>query len=70
MRRFLLLGVLILTGCHNISGPFAPRKDRVDDPLVSTQEQQRRARYTLALPEESPTVAPPTGVQLPGPHGR
>jgi hypothetical protein len=71
MRRLLLISILCLTGCNNIVGPFGQRKpERVDDPLISISEQQRRARYSLALPDDSATLAPRTGVELPGPHGR
>jgi hypothetical protein len=73
MRRFFLLGVLLAIGCHNnIVGPFGHRKpERVDDPLLSTREQQQRGRDRLALPVESPAVGPQSGVEgLPGPHNR
>jgi hypothetical protein len=71
MRRFFLVGILLLAGCQNVAGPFAARTPgRVDDPLFSIAEQQRRGRDRLALPEDNVAVAPPTGVQFPGPHGR
>jgi hypothetical protein len=61
MYRLILLGMLLLTGCQNVSGPFAQRQPtRVDDPLLSIGEQERRGRDRLALPEVSPTVAPRT----------
>jgi hypothetical protein len=63
MRRLFLLGVLGLTGCANIIGPFQHRTpQRVDDPCLSTAEQQQRANDRLALPVESRNVAPPIGV--------
>jgi hypothetical protein len=66
MYRLLLLTALLLTGCQNLVGPFQPRKpERVDDPLLSINEQQRRGRDRLALPEEGATVAPSTGLQPP-----
>lgn len=66
MCRIYLLGALLLLGCQNTNGPFAPRKpERVDDPLLSIPEQQRRGRDRLAIPEESPNVAPPTHIDLP-----
>jgi hypothetical protein len=71
MRRTVILVAILLAGCNNVSGPAAPRgPQRVDDPLLSTREQQKVGRARLALPDESPTVAPPAGVYLPGPHGR
>jgi hypothetical protein len=71
MYRLLLAGALLLTGCQNIMGPFQPRQpERVDDPRLPISEQMRRGRDRLALPEESTTVAPHSGVELPGPFGR
>jgi hypothetical protein len=59
MRHILLLGILLLAGCQNTVGPFAARQpQRVDDPLLSINEQQRRGRDRLALPEEDGKVAP------------
>ncbi len=70
MHRLYLVGFLFLAGCQSVVGPFEHRKpERVDDPLLSINEQQRRGRDRLALPDES-ALAPRTGVQLPGPHGR
>jgi hypothetical protein len=71
MRRLLLLGILLLAGCQNVQGPFqARRPERVDDPLLTINEQQRRGRDRLALPVESPTVAPNTDLHPPGLTGR
>jgi hypothetical protein len=70
MRKLYLVGLLFLAGCHNVVGPFEHRKpERVDDPLLSISEQQRRGRDQLAIPESS-VLAPRTGVDAPGPHGR
>jgi hypothetical protein len=71
MCRLFLVGSLFLTGCSNIVGPFDHRKaERVDDPLLSINEQQRRGRDRLALPMEAVTVAPPTGLNQQGSAGR
>ena len=70
MRKLYLVGFLFLAGCQNVVGPFEHRKpERVDDPLLSISEQQRRGRDQLALPEAS-VLVPRTGVDAPGPHGR
>ena len=70
MHRLYLAGLLFLAGCQNVTGPFEHRKpERVDDPLLSITEQQRRGRDRLALPEDS-VLAPRAGVDAPGPHGR
>jgi hypothetical protein len=72
MRRMILLGCLLLAGCRGVVGPFEHRRpERVDDPRLSTSEQQRRGRDRMALPVESPAVGPLSGIEgLPGPHGR
>jgi len=70
MRRYLVIGILLLAGCQSVSGPFTRRPERVDDPLLTISEQKARARERLALPDESLSVAPRTGVQPPdGPYG-
>ena len=69
MRRLYLVGFLFLAGCQNVVGPFEHRKpERVDDPLLSISEQQRRGRDRLALPDDT-GLAPRTGVISPDPHG-
>jgi hypothetical protein len=71
MHRLYLIGLLFLAGCQSVAGPFEHRKpERVDDPLLTINEQQRRGRDRLALPDESVTVAPRTGLQLQGANGR
>ncbi len=69
--RWVLVGLLCLTGCQNVVGPFQCRRpERVDSPCLTIEEQQRRGRDRLALPEESPSVAPPSGLFLNQPYGR
>lgn len=74
MRRLLLLSVAVVSvaGCHSILGPRSPQ--HVDDPLVSTAEQERRGRQQLAIPEDAPSdplkLTPRTYTDRPGPHGR
>jgi hypothetical protein len=71
MRHCVLVGVLLLAGCQNIVGPFQPRgPERIDDPLLSINEQQKRGRDRLALPDDSPTVGPTTGLEVPSSLGR
>lgn len=70
MRRVVVIGMLLITGCQSIKGPFAPRPmDRVDDPRLSIPEQQVRGRDRLALPEDDRT-APRLYVDRPDPVGR
>jgi hypothetical protein len=60
------LVALSLSGCHNVIGPFAHGPvERVDDPCLTISEQKREGRARLALPVESPLVAPPSGVEYP-----
>lgn len=72
MRSFILMGALLLiTGCQSTVGPFQSRKpERVDDPLLTISEQERRGRDRLALPEESRSVLPRTYSDFLGPNGR
>jgi hypothetical protein len=71
MHRLFLAGCMLAAGCQNIQGPFRYFKpERVDDPWVSIEEQQRRGRDRLALPFDSGETAPRTRVEFPGPHGR
>jgi hypothetical protein len=71
MRRLFLLVALVAAGCHNVTGPFEHRRpERVDDPLLSTREQQRAGRARLALPDASPDAGPASGVSLPNPYQR
>jgi hypothetical protein len=63
MRRFFCVAVLLLAGCQNTVGPFARHNhERVDDPLLSIEEQQRRGRERLALPDNSDLAGPRTGL--------
>jgi hypothetical protein len=69
MRRLYLVGFLFVVGCQSVVGPFEHRKpERVDDPLLSINEQQRRGRDRLALPDDT-GLAPSTGLVTPLPHG-
>ena len=52
MRKLILLGLLFLAGCQNTVGPFGYRRPlRVDDPNLPIEEQERRGRDRLALPD-------------------
>jgi hypothetical protein len=59
MRRLLVVGLLFLAGCQGVQGPMAPRTpQRVDDPLLTIGEQERRSRARLSLPDESFVTGP------------
>lgn len=61
MKRIVLAALLLLAGCQNVVGPFRSRgPERVDDPLYTIAEQQRRGRAQLAVPDDQTTMAPKT----------
>ena len=66
MYRWLLLGLMCLVGCENVVGPFRRPPARVDDPRLSSPEQEKLGRQYYALPEESSIVAPHSGIAPPG----
>jgi len=72
MHRILLVGLFLLMacGCQNVVGPMQRRclPDRIDDPRLTIDEQERKGRERLALPETN--VAPPTGFEPPSYRGR
>jgi hypothetical protein len=68
MRRLFLVGLLLLTGCQNIAGPFRRTTadgpydpNRPDNPSFSIAEQERRGRAGWALPDESFLGGPRSG---------
>lgn len=69
--RLILLGLVLVTGCQNTIGPFQRRTpERVDDPMVSIKEQQRRGRDRLALWDDATGLAPKTYADRADPVGR
>ena len=71
MRRLCLVGALCLAGCQGLVGPIQHRDNpqRADNPYLSIDEQKRKGRDLLALPEDSPRIAPPTYFDPPGTRG-
>jgi hypothetical protein len=70
MNRIALAGMLLLAGCQHVAGPFQPKTQRVDDPVLTIDEQQRRGRQQLALPEDQGSLLPKTYIDRPGTTGR
>jgi hypothetical protein len=71
LRRFIILAVFLTAGCRSVIGPFEHRDpQRVDDPRLTIGEQERRGRDRLAMPDQSPAVAPNTQVDYPSWTGR
>lgn len=68
MRRFCSICVLLVAGCAGVEGPRfrldCPKQ--VDDPRLTIEEQKRRERDQLALPDDSQSVGPPTYFTPPG----
>jgi hypothetical protein len=62
MRWTLFAGLVLLAGCQGVVGPArrACLDEKIDNPCLSIEEQQQRARDRLALPLDSPIVGPPT----------
>jgi hypothetical protein len=68
MRRLLLLGLLLLTGCTGLQGPRKRdvNPQRVDPPGMPIPQQEARARDRTAYQESQPYwVAPRTYAELP-----
>ncbi len=62
MRRVFLLGLVLLSGCQNVAGPFSRNTSgRPDSPAYSIPEQERRGRSAWALPDESFLGGPRSG---------
>ncbi len=72
MRRIVLAAILLAAGCQDLvgpgqRGPLPPGV--VANPCLTIPEQERRGRALLALPEQSPDVAPPTFAEQPALRG-
>jgi hypothetical protein len=67
MHRLLLAGLVFLAGCQGVVGPVRRTciTEPVDDPRLTIDEQQQRARDRLALPQESPAIGPRTYAENP-----
>lgn len=71
VRRMMLLGLLAAVGCQNTVGPLQNRfRPRPDNPAYTVEEQKRRGRDRYPLPDDSPQIAPRTGISAYGPTGR
>jgi hypothetical protein len=61
-------GLLFVVGCQGVEGPFA-RRERppvfIDAPGLTIEEQEKRGRDRVGLPEKSPDIAPRTGAEEP-----
>ena len=72
MRRLLLCGALVLSGCR-VAGPLEHNRNPeapVDSSWLSIPEQEMRARDRMSLPEFKPSMVPASPSPPPGyyPH--
>ena len=66
-RACLLSLLLVLAGCQSTTGPLGYRKpSRVDDPMLSLEEQKSRGRLRYSYVEDD-RLAPKTYVDRPDP---
>lgn len=71
LKRCCLIGLLGLAGCKSTTGPLGYHKpDRVDDPMLSIEEQKARGRQRYSYIEDKSSLAPPTYLDRPSPVGR
>ena len=71
LKRCCLIGLLCLTGCKSTTGPLGYHgPGRVDDPMLSIEEQKARGRQRYSYVEDKSSLAPPAYVDRPSPVGR
>jgi hypothetical protein len=72
--RMILLAVLAastIVGCKDFNGPRkAAMKPKPDLPGYSIEEQQRRGRDKLTIPEDNFRIGPSLNIDRPSPTGR
>ncbi|MCE9567075.1 MAG: hypothetical protein K8U57_34160 [Planctomycetes bacterium] len=69
MRRVLMMVIVLLssTACTRFAGPLAVRQmDRADAPGYTIEEQEKRGRARLALPDDDRAVGPKTNIDPTG----
>jgi hypothetical protein len=68
MRRTLLVGALLLTGCAGTVGPLQRQCQPpvlVNNPCLTIPEQEQLKREEIALPQKSFEVGPRTYAEEP-----
>jgi len=68
----ILVFFALISGCRNVEGPRYHREhpEQIDNPSYNIDEQKRRGRDLIALPEGSQNYAPKTYIETYGPNGR
>jgi hypothetical protein len=70
IRYILITGLLlVLAGCQTSAASRGQPPARRDDLALNAPEQYRWGRARMAVPDESPLVASPTGIPRPGTWG-
>ena len=71
-RLFVFIALIVATGCRTLEGPKYHKEhpEKIDSPIYNIDEQKRRGRELIALPDASQNVAPKTGIETYGPSGR
>jgi hypothetical protein len=63
MRCLLIALLLVSAGCRTTIGPRQVRQlPRPDDPTVSIEEQERRGRARLSIPQDYMNLLPYGGI--------
>lgn len=68
----ILMVLALFVGCRNVEGPRYHREhpEQIDNTTYNIEEQKRRGRDLIALPEGSQNIAPKTYIETYGPNGR
>jgi hypothetical protein len=69
MRRVVMSALILLScaACTRFAGPLAVRQmDRADAPGYTIEEQEKRGRARLAIPDDDRAVGPKTNIDPTG----
>jgi hypothetical protein len=71
-KIFVFIAIITAFGCRNLEGPKYHKEhpEKIDSAVYNIDEQKRRGRELIALPDASQNVAPKTGIETYGPSGR
>lgn len=72
LRILVITSLIMASGCKSWEGPRYHKEhpEKIDDTKYSIDEQKRRGRELIALPEGNQNFAPKTGIETYGPSGR
>ena len=71
-KIFVFIALITAFGCRNLEGTKYHKEhpEKIDSAVYNIDEQKRRGRELIALPDASQNVAPKTGIETYGPSGR